>query len=430
MLKLYDKSTVPDLMRKLSDRADNTPPEILSTVAGVIDDIRKGGDSALREYTKRFDKVDVCDFRLSREEIDKAVSKVDPELIKTMEKAADNIRAFHEKQLAQSMCDSRPGIMMGQRVIPLARVGLYVPGGTAAYPSSVLMNAIPAKVAGVKDLVIATPPKADGINPVVAAAARIAGVDSIITAGGAQVVAAMAYGTESIKRVDKIVGPGNIFVATAKRLCYGAVDIDMIAGPSEVLVIADDSADPVFIAADLMAQAEHDPRAAAILIATNEAVIKAVESEIERQIKLLPRADVIRQSLESYGSAVAVDSVSEAVALANEIAPEHLELAVRDPFARLGDVENAGSIFLGENTPEPLGDYFAGPNHVLPTNGTARFSSGLNVQSFVKRSTYLYYDSASLLSSADDVVRFARAEGLDAHANSIIQRQIRENNKK
>ncbi|MBQ7719011.1 MAG: histidinol dehydrogenase, partial [Clostridia bacterium] len=248
MLKLYDKSTVPDLMRKLSDRADNTPSEILSTVAGVIDDIRKGGDSALREYTKRFDKVDVSDFRLSREEIDKAVSKVDPELIKTMEKAADNIRAFHEKQLAQSMCDSRPGIMMGQRVIPLARVGLYVPGGTAAYPSSVLMNAIPAKVAGVKDLVIATPPKADGIHPVVAAAARIAGVDSIITAGGAQVVAAMAYGTESIKRVDKIVGPGNIFVATAKRLCYGAVDIDMIAGPSEVLVIADDSADPVFIA--------------------------------------------------------------------------------------------------------------------------------------------------------------------------------------
>ena len=426
MLTFYDKSNKGALLEKLSDRADNTPPEILSTVASVIADIRRGGDSALRDYTSRFDHVDVDDFLLSDEEAEKAVSKVDPALIKTMEKAAENIRAFHEKQLAQSVSYCRPGVMMGQRVIPLSRVGLYVPGGTAAYPSSVLMNAIPAKVAGVKDLVMATPPKAEGINPAVAAAAKIAGVDRIITAGGAQVIAALAYGTETIKRVDKIVGPGNIFVATAKRLCYGAVDIDMIAGPSEVLVIADKSADPAYIAADLMAQAEHDPRAAAILITVSKETADAVDAEIERQIKLLPRAEVIRQSLESYGSAIVADSVSEAIEISNEIAPEHLELAVNEPFARLGEVENAGSVFLGANTPEPLGDYFAGPNHVLPTNGTARFSSGLNVQSFVKRSTYLCYDRNSLLASADDVVRFARAEGLDAHANSIIQRQLKE----
>ena len=426
MLTFYDKSNKGALLEKLSDRADNTPPEILSTVASVIADIRRGGDSALRDYTSRFDHVDVDDFLLSDEEAEKAVSKVDPALIKTMEKAAENIRAFHEKQLAQSVSYCRPGVMMGQRVIPLSRVGLYVPGGTAAYPSSVLMNAIPAKVAGVKDLVMATPPKAEGINPAVAAAAKIAGVDRIITAGGAQVIAALAYGTETIKRVDKIVGPGNIFVATAKRLCYGAVDIDMIAGPSEVLVIADESADPAYIAADLMAQAEHDPRAAAILITVSKEIADAVDAEIERQIKLLPRAEVIRQSLESYGSAIVADSVSEAIEISNEIAPEHLELAVNDPFARLGEVENAGSVFLGANTPEPLGDYFAGPNHVLPTNGTARFSSGLNVQSFVKRSTYLCYDRDSLMASADDVVRFARAEGLDAHANSIIQRQLKE----
>ena len=426
MLTFYDKSNKGALLEKLSDRADNTPPEILSTVASVIADIRRGGDSALRDYTSRFDHVDVDDFFLSDDEAEKAVSKVDPALIKTMEKAAENIRAFHEKQLAQSVSYCRPGVMMGQRVIPLSRVGLYVPGGTAAYPSSVLMNAIPAKVAGVKDLVMATPPKAEGINPAVAAAAKIAGVDRIITAGGAQVIAALAYGTETIKRVDKIVGPGNIFVATAKRLCYGAVDIDMIAGPSEVLVIADESADPAYIAADLMAQAEHDPRAAAILITVSKEIADAVDAEIERQIKLLPRAEVIRQSLESYGSAIVADSVSEAIEISNEIAPEHLELAVNDPFARLGEVENAGSVFLGANTPEPLGDYFAGPNHVLPTNGTARFSSGLNVQSFVKRSTYLCYDRNSLLASADDVVRFARAEGLDAHANSIIQRQLKE----
>ena len=425
MLARYDRSNVSALMSKLADRADNIPADVLATVSKVIDDIRKGGDKALREYTSRFDKVDVGSFYLSEEETEKAMSKVDPELIATMERAADNIRSFHEKEMSRSMTDIRPGIVMGQRVMPLSRVGLYVPGGTAAYPSSVLMNAIPAKVAGVKDLVIATPPKPDGINPAVVAAAKIAGVDRIITAGGAQVIAALAYGTETIKRVDKIVGPGNIYVATAKRLVYGAVDIDMIAGPSEVLVIADSSADPAYIAADLMAQAEHDPRAAAILIVTDSSVADAVESELERQIKTLPRADVIKKSLASYGSAVVVGSADEAAELSNEIAPEHLELAVGDPFSLLGEIVNAGSVFLGLNTPEPLGDYFAGPNHVLPTNGTARFSSGLNTQSFLKRSTYLCYDRNALLGSADDVIRFARAEGLDAHANSIIQRQLK-----
>jgi len=305
---------------------------------------------------------------------------------------------------------------------------MYVPGGTAAYPSSVLMNAIPAKVAGVAELIMATPPKKEGLNPAVVAAAKIAGVDKILLAGGAQVIAALAYGTESVKKVDKIVGPGNDYVATAKRLVYGAVDIDMIAGPSEVLIIADETADPAYVAADLMSQAEHDPRAAAVLITTDEKLADKVDEELKRQIALLPRAETIKKSLGEFGAVVILDSIDEAVALSNEIAPEHLELSIADSFSKLGLVENAGSVFLGHDTPEPLGDYYAGPNHVLPTNGTARFASALSVSSFVKRSSYLCYDRASLLEDADDVIRFAEAEGLGAHANSIRQRLNKDEN--
>lgn len=305
---------------------------------------------------------------------------------------------------------------------------MYVPGGTAAYPSSVLMNAIPAKVAGVPELIMATPPKKEGLNPAVVAAAKIAGVDKILLAGGAQIIAALAYGTESVKKVDKIVGPGNDYVATAKRLVYGAVDIDMIAGPSEVLIIADETANPAYVAADLMSQAEHDPRAAAVLITTDEKLADKVDCELKRQISLLPRAETIKKSLGEFGAIVIIDTIDEAVALSNEIAPEHLELSIADPFSKLGLVENAGSIFLGHDTPEPLGDYYAGPNHVLPTNGTARFASALSVSSFVKRSSYLCYDRASLLEDAGDVIRFAEAEGLGAHANSIRQRLNKDEN--
>ncbi len=421
-MKIYEKAQTYELLKALADRAENISPEIMNTVSEVISNVRKNGDAALREYTEKFDKVSLDSFYLSEAEKEALIAKVPDELKSAIDEAAENIYAFHEKQKQNSWMTNSDGKIMGQLVRPLEKVGLYVPGGTAAYPSSVLMNAIPAKVAGVEKIVIVTPPKKEGINPAVVYAAKVAGITDIIQVGGAQAVAALAYGTESVPRVDKIVGPGNIFVAMAKKLVFGAVDIDMIAGPSEVLVIADERANPAYVAADLMSQAEHDPMAAAILITTSKKLADEVVNQIELQKKELSRSDIIDRSLSAYGSIIIVDTLKEAVELSNTIAPEHLELSVENPFELLSLVKNAGSIFLGDNAPEPLGDYFAGPNHVLPTNGTARFSSALGVDSFIKKSSYLYYNEDALKAIGEKVVTFANAEGLSAHANSIIQR--------
>lgn len=423
MFTVYTGNTLPELIKKLKDRADNTNDDIERSVKNILADVKTRGDEALFEYSEKFDRVKLTSLRMSDEEKAAAIAKVPVELKATIDLAAENIRAFHEKQKANSWISNENGRIMGQRVLPLRRVGLYVPGGTAAYPSSVLMNAIPAKVAGVESIVMVTPPKNEGVNPAVIYAAEVAGVTDIVTVGGAQAVAAMAYGTESIEQVDKIVGPGNIFVATAKRLVFGTVDIDMFAGPSEILVIADENANPAYVAADFMSQAEHDPIAASILVTTSKKLVEDVKVEIEKQIKTLSRADIIEKSLLAYGSAVIVDSLDEAAKVSDLIAPEHLELMVDEPFELLGKVRNAGSVFLGANSPEPLGDYFAGPNHVLPTNGTARFSSALSTDSFVKKSSYLYYSSDALNTYADDIIRFAEAEGLTAHANSIKVRK-------
>lgn len=421
-MKIYQQNEAPRLLKLLSERAENISPEIMQTVAEVIANVRKNGDAALYEYTKKFDKVELESLYVSEEEQERLISLVPQNLKDTIDEAAQNIYEFHKKQLQNSWMMNNDGKLMGQIVRPLEKVGLYVPGGTAAYPSSVLMNAIPAKVAGVKTVKIVTPPKKEGINPAVVYAAKKAGITEIVSVGGAQAVAALAYGTESIDRVDKIVGPGNIFVAMAKKLVFGAVDIDMIAGPSEVLVIADDRANPAYVAADLMSQAEHDPMAAAILITTSEKLSNEVLEQIEIQKKLLPRNEIIDKSLDKYGSIILVENLNNAVELSNSIAPEHLELSVENPFELLSLVKNAGSIFLGDNSPEPLGDYFAGPNHVLPTNGTARFSSALCVDSFIKKSSYLYYSDVQLKNIGEKVIRFAEAEGLGAHANSIAQR--------
>ncbi len=421
-MKLYTKDQTDELLAALSDRAENISPDIMNTVAEVIANVRKNGDAALREYTEKFDKVKLDSLYLSDAEKAKLIAKVPEELKAAIDEAAKNIFAFHEKQKQNSWMTNDDGKIMGQLVRPLEKVGLYVPGGTAAYPSSVLMNAIPAKVAGVEKIVIVTPPKNEGINPAVVYAAKVAGVDDIIMVGGAQAVAALAYGTESVPRVDKIVGPGNIFVAMAKKLVFGAVDIDMIAGPSEVLVIADERANPDYVAADLMSQAEHDPMAAAILITTSKKLASEVMAQIDIQKAELSRCDIIDRSLDAYGSIIIVDTLTEALALSNKIAPEHLELSVANPFELLSLVKNAGSIFLGDNAPEPLGDYFAGPNHVLPTNGTARFSSALGVDSFIKKSSYLYYNEVALKAVGEKIVTFANAEGLSAHANSILRR--------
>ncbi len=428
-MKVYRKNEIDALLKALADRAENISPDIMATVADVIADVRRDGDAALRAYTEKFDRVKLDSLVVSEAEKERLIALVPEKLRKTIDRAAENIYAFHKKQLQNSWMMNENGRVMGQIVRPLEKVGLYVPGGTAAYPSSVLMNAIPAKVAGVDKITIVTPPKKEGINPAVVYAAKVAGISEIVSVGGAQAVAALAYGTETVERVDKIVGPGNIFVAMAKKLVFGAVDIDMIAGPSEVLVIADEGADPAYAAADLMSQAEHDPMAAAILITTSEALAKQVQTEIEKQKAELPRHDIIDRSLDNIGSIVLVDSLVEAVRLSNRIAPEHLELSVRNPFELLSYVRNAGSIFLGDNSPEPLGDYFAGPNHVLPTNGTARFSSALGVDSFIKKSSYLYYNEENLLNIADEVMTFAEAEGLGAHANSIKRRVLKSEGK-
>ena len=416
-----DGKTEKEFLAKLEERNRSTNNDVTAVVSEIINNVRENGDKAVREYTVKFDGKAPEYFEVSKEEINASIAQCDTKFIETLKKAAENIRDFHERQKQQSWLTTKEnGVIMGQRIRGLARVGLYVPGGTAAYPSSVLMNAIPAKIAGVKEIIMVTPPTKDGKpNPDIMAAAAIAGVDRVFLMGGAQAIAALAYGTESVPKVDKIVGPGNIFVATAKKLLYGNVDIDMIAGPSEILVLADDSANPKFLAADLMSQAEHDKLASAIMVTTSEELAEETVSQIERQIQMLSRKDIIETSLTNYGVIIVCDTMDKAVELANELAPEHLEVCCNNPLEYIGKLDNAGSVFLGNYSPEPLGDYFAGPNHVLPTSGTARFFSPLSVDSFVKKSSFIYYTENALDKDKEDIIRFARTEGLTAHANSI-----------
>ena len=414
-----------EFLAKLGERSRNTNKDVTETVSEIINNVMMNGDKAVREYTIKFDGKAPDAFEVPKEELTALTANCEPEFIATLKKAADNIRNFHERQKQQSWLTTKDnGVIMGQRIRGLKRVGLYVPGGTAAYPSSVLMNAIPAKIAGVSELIMVTPPGKDGKpNPDIMAAAAIAGVDRVFLMGGAQAVAALAYGTESDPKVDKIVGPGNIFVATAKKLLYGTVDIDMIAGPSEILVLADESANPKFLAADLMSQAEHDKLASAILITTSDKLAEDTTKEIYRQVEELSRKDIIEYSLDNYGVIIVCDTMERAIELANELAPEHLEVCCENPMEYVGKLDNAGSVFLGNYSPEPLGDYFAGPNHVLPTSGTARFFSPLSVDTFVKKSSFIYYTEDALQNDSDDIIRFANTEGLTAHANSIIVRK-------
>ena len=393
-------------------------------VADIIANVRKNGDKALLEYTLRFDKAELTDMRVSSQEIDEAVSSVEPEFIAVLEKAAANIRKFHEAQKRTGfIINDTDGVVMGQKIIPVDRAGLYVPGGTAAYPSTVLMDAIPAKIAGVKEVVMVTPPSADGkVNPVILAAAKVAGVDKIFKVGGAQAIAALAYGTESIPKTDKIVGPGNAFVAEAKKQVFGQVSIDMIAGPSEILIVADGKSNPKYVAADLLSQAEHDKLASAVLVTDSAELAEKVSAELERQIPLLERSEIARASIDNNGKIIVADTLDVVIDIANEIAPEHLELCVDAPFDYLDKIRHAGSIFMGRSCPEALGDYMAGPNHTLPTSGTAKFSSPLSVDDFVKKTQYTYFTPDALKRVAYDVAAFAEKEGLTAHARSAVIR--------
>ncbi len=409
------------LIESLKKRSGETDQKIVDIVTSIIQGVKEGGDDAVREYTARFDGAMPKKTVIEKDELLSYLDLVDDDFKKAIVDAKNNIYDFHQRQMQQSWLTTKEnGVIMGQRVRGLHRVGIYVPGGTAAYPSSVLMNAVRAKIAGVREIIMVTPPSKDGSpNPNIMAAAAVAGVDKVFLCGGAQAVAALAYGTEKIPKVDKIVGPGNIFVATAKKLLYGVVDIDMVAGPSEILIVADKTARPSFLAADLMSQAEHDVMASSILLTTSEAVAKATAKEIEKQIKFLERQEIIEQSLESYGEIIVCESLAQAIDFANELAPEHLELCVEEPLKYIGMLDNAGSVFLGNWSPEPLGDYFAGPNHVLPTSGTARFFSPLSVDSFVKKSSFIYYTEEELAKVKDEIVTLADSEGLTAHANSI-----------
>ena len=411
------------LLEDLLQRSPNHYGQYESAVAEIIETVKKGGDEALFSYTEKFDhcKMDAAHIRVTREEIDEAYQKVDADFVEVMKKSAANIRAFHEKQLRNSWFDPKPdGTILGMKILPIAIAGVYVPGGKAAYPSSVLMNVLPAKVAGVERIIMTTPPGADGkVNPGTLVAAHIAGVDEIYKVGGAQAIAAMAFGTQSIPKVDKITGPGNIFVALAKKACFGYVSIDSIAGPSEILVLADETANPRYVAADLLSQAEHDELASAILITTSKTLADQVSVEVDRFVANLSRREIIEKSLNNYGYILLVDSLDEAADTANEIASEHLEILTKDPFAMMTKIRNAGAIFLGEYSSEPLGDYFAGPNHVLPTNGTARFFSPLNVDDFLKKTSIISYSRPALEKIHQDIECFAENEGLTAHANSI-----------
>ena len=393
-------------------------------VADIIYNVRKNGDKALFEYTEKFDKAKLESLQVTEQEIDKAMSLVDDKFIEILKKATENITKFHEKQVRNSFIQNTDeGIVTGQKIIPVDRAGLYVPGGTAAYPSTVLMDAIPAKIAGCKQVVMVTPPSENGkVNPVILAAARIAGVDKIFKVGGAQAIAALAYGTESVPKVDKIVGPGNAFVAEAKKQVFGTVSIDMIAGPSEILIVADETVNPRFVAADLLSQAEHDKLASAVLVTNSMELAQKVSEELEVQIPELLRAEIARASIDNNGKIIVTDDLWKAIEISNEIAPEHLELCVDNPFDYLDAIRHAGSIFMGKNCPEALGDYFAGPNHTLPTSGTAKFSSPLSVDDFVKKTQYTYYTRSALEKVAEDVAYFAEKEGLTAHARSAVIR--------
>ncbi len=405
---------------------DNIESNVEGTVTDIIKNVRENGDKALFDYCKRFDKASLTSLEVTAEEIDEAFESVEPEFIDILREACENIKEFHSRQVRNSFVISeRDGVVTGQKVMPIEKVGLYVPGGTAAYPSTVLMDSVPAKIAGCSEIVMVTPPTKEGkVNPVILAAAKIAGVDRIFKVGGAQAVAALAYGTESVPKVDKIVGPGNAYVAEAKKQVFGKVSIDMIAGPSEILVVADKTSCPRIVAADLLSQAEHDRMASAVLVTDSFALAEAVSAELEKQIPDLPRAEIARASIDKNGKIiVAEDNLSLAIDIANEIAPEHLELSVDNPFDYLDKIRHAGSIFMGKNCPEALGDYFAGPNHTLPTSGTARFSSPLGVEDFVKTSQFTYYTKDALLKVADKVAYFAEKEGLSAHARSATARK-------
>lgn len=420
-LNKINSKDVQALSAYLESREAGVDQQMNAKVLDIIEQVRTRKDDALLEYTEKFDHVKLDSLIMSEEEIEAVMSKVDASLIADLKEAAENIACYHEKQLQEGYeIQKEDGVYLGQRVIPLERVGVYVPGGRAAYPSTVLMNVIPAKIAGVKEIVMVTPPSADGsVDPVIAAAAHIAGVTRICKVGGAQAVAALAYGTQSIPRVDKIVGPGNAYVACAKRLVYGKVDIDMIAGPSEILVIADKGADPEYVAADMISQAEHDPMASSILITDDETLVEKVEEALQRQSDALPRQEIISQSLSNYGTVMVCDTIEECIEKANAIAPEHLELMVQDARSWLPLVRNAGSVFLGYYTCESIGDYFGGCNHVLPTNGTARFASALSCDSFIKKSSYLHYSKEALQRDGEKIMNIAHHESLDGHANAV-----------
>ena len=420
-ITIADGSAEKALLNSLRQRSGETDKKVTASVTEILETVKARGDEAVKEYTLKFDGRCPEHMEVTRAQMDQAVADADPRFVEALTNAMENIKEFHSRQKQQSFIDAKPnGVIMGQRIRGLKRVGLYVPGGTAAYPSSVLMNAVPAKIAGVEEIIMVTPPLKDGTaNPDILVAAALAGVDRIFLMGGAQAVAALAYGTETIPKVDKIVGPGNIYVATAKRILYGVVDIDMIAGPSEILVMADSTANPKFLAADLMSQAEHDVLASSILLTTDQTVAEETMKELERQMALLSRNEIIEKSLRDYGAIIVCRSVDEMVDMANELAPEHLEVMMENPLQYLGRLDNAGSVFLGQYAPEPLGDYYAGPNHVLPTSGTARFFSPLGVDSFIKKSSYIYYTEEALRAAHDDIVCIAEREQLTAHANSI-----------
>ncbi len=422
MKKIYANGTDEyKFFADLDKRNGETNKKVTQVVSEIIDNVKQNGDKAVLSYTERFDGKLPNYYEVPREVINDALTEADSDFTDALLNAIENIRIFHEKQKSQSFVDTKDnGVILGQRVRGLERVGLYVPGGTAAYPSSVLMNAVPAKIAGVKEIIMVTPPLKDGTpNKDILVAAALCGVDRVFLSGGAQAIAALAFGTEQIPKVDKIVGPGNIYVATAKKLLYGTVDIDMVAGPSEILVLSDGTANPRYIAADLMSQAEHDVLASAILVTTDEKSADDVVDELEKQLQYLSRADIIRKSLEDYGAIIVCKDKSQAVEMANRFAPEHIEILFENPLEYVGQINNAGSMFLGQYAPEPLGDYYAGPNHVLPTSGTARFFSPLGVNSFEKRQSFIYYTEDALCQAKKDIVTVAEREGLTAHANAV-----------
>lgn len=421
MLKPLNKQNKQELSDYLAARAYEISPDMLVKTSAIVEQVRNDKNKALHDLTLKFDGVDLNEPHVSKEELDEQAAKADPEFVAAMNEAAQNILAYHKTQVSKgARLDKEDGVYLGWRVMPLESVGIYVPGGRAQYPSSVLMNTIPAKVAGVKRIVMTTPPGKDGkIPPNLAAAAKAAGVDEIIKAGGAQAVAALAYGTETIEPVDKIVGPGNIYVAAAKKLVFGKVDIDMIAGPSEILVIADKNANPAHVAADLLSQAEHDPMASSILISTDAVLVDAVNAELRKQTDALPKKEIIEQSLAQFGTSIVADSIEEAIEISNAVAPEHLELQIENAYDALDLVKHAGSVFLGYTTCESIGDYFGGTNHVLPTSRTARFSSALGVQAFTKTSSYIYYSDTALQKHGHKIVKMAQEEDLEAHANAV-----------